>query len=611
MPADLRSSTKRKATEPPPEVPPSQTGKKIIPTHAVLAASEASLREVLVYTSKIDFDLAARGGEIFLHGHSVGDNRDSFHDPANPSPKALDQRCVAKGLNKVPDEIALPSDGEPLPPSEISAEEHAWFLDDVGALMRGESPASSSPRFTAAPSNPSAEVSEETSLTRPSSQPFPVKQFRLDWEASHRSAAPSDVPAEDPSSSLPSLSEDLHDSIDRGTRGKQAIKNHKKKQKKKARAAARRDFTAPGDALSAEHVGAITSSAAAHQTALNVQDSVRTSTAFVGRTVKQPLEGEAGPQGGAIPKGAFWAEKNEEVRRLVDEHQYTYVEASDEQAAVLVDKNKVVYAVRGRPPKGMHWSEVVKAAVREVERVAKDHRDEDNFWHHGRGPYPCANNGISYGGGPQTPYIFDIGEYNRGLLDGLAKHWAIQELVTHAVNIFRTFFPRLARLYDLVQLRLYMENGILNSLFENCPFAAHAFNLGRQSLSTNHADVQNLVFGLCGILPLGRFDGRRSAQLILVEPRVIIELRPGDVFFFPSAIIHHRSAPLASPDGETRQCMILFSAGSLFRWILQGHQTQLDEHKASRPGMAEEGRRRWEAGWKLYPTLDELRTQSD
>ena len=171
------------------------------------------------------------------------------------------------------------------------------------------------------------------------------------------------------------------------------------------------------------------------------------------------------------------------------------------------------------------------------------------------------------------------------------------------------FFPRLSQLYSLTLRRLQVLHHLVNSYFPNSRFAAQSLNIDDQVLAIKHTDLMDLVFGICGILPLGDFNPRTSAQLVLEEPRLIIELRPGDIFFFPSATIHHYSIPMVSQD-ETRQSMIFYSAGGLFRWVKQGFQTQTNmspEEKAACESL-EAGAKRWENAWKLFSNISEFET---
>ena len=112
-------------------------------------------------------------------------------------------------------------------------------------------------------------------------------------------------------------------------------------------------------------------------------------------------------------------------------------------------------------------------------------------------------------------------------------------------------------------LQLQVQDNLIHSFLPpNFIIAATTLNLGDQSVVDWHLDPHNLVFGLCGIFLLGLFNHCCLAQLMLLEPRVIIELQHGDFFFLPSACVTHRSAPMVK--GETHQAAIFYSAGGLF-----------------------------------------------
>ncbi|KAH8094958.1 hypothetical protein BXZ70DRAFT_865144, partial [Cristinia sonorae] len=168
---------------------------------------------------------------------------------------------------------------------------------------------------------------------------------------------------------------------------------------------------------------------------------------------------------------------------------------------------------------------------------------------------------------------------------------------------FDLYFPRLARFYDVTIKRMWAEHALMNTFFKDLPFAAQSLNLAQQAYATKHVDKMNLVFGICAILPFGLYNPRTSAQLVLTEPRLIIEIGPGDLFFFPSATIHHESIPMAA--GEKRKSMIWYSAGSLFRWIKQGYQTAGTKNAAEQREAKKAGAVRWEQAWKLFCNIKE------
>lgn len=125
----------------------------------------------------------------------------------------------------------------------------------------------------------------------------------------------------------------------------------------------------------------------------------------------------------------------------------------------------------------------------------------------------------------------------------------------------------------------------------------------------HHRDPLDLGYGTSAMYISGDFDGSRGGELVLHEPRLVIRLYPGDIIFFPSACITHSNLPI-SP-GEIRRSLVLYMAGGLARYDAAGMQTQ-DAWAASPNGADEKrvhderGEERWENGWGLYSTLEEL-----
>ena len=165
---------------------------------------------------------------------------------------------------------------------------------------------------------------------------------------------------------------------------------------------------------------------------------------------------------------------------------------------------------------------------------------------------------------------------------------------------FITWFPRLAKFYGDVASELFARNAILQTFFPGLQFCAAMLNLGERSASDWHVDSKNLAFGVCCIVAFGSFNHRTSAQIMLQEPKAIMELRRGDVFFCPSGSVTHRSAPIVG--AGSRQVMVFYSAAGLFRWVNQGHK------KAAADSIEDEGQgnRRWQAGVGLFSRWSEL-----
>jgi hypothetical protein len=74
-----------------------------------------------------------------------------------------------------------------------------------------------------------------------------------------------------------------------------------------------------------------------------------------------------------------------------------------------------------------------------------------------------------------------------------------------------------------------------------------------------HRDVKERVFGVSCLCPFGDWEG---GNLILWELKLIIELRPGDLLFFPDALIHHSNEAVAV--GGQRNSVVAFTQQNMF-----------------------------------------------
>lgn len=162
---------------------------------------------------------------------------------------------------------------------------------------------------------------------------------------------------------------------------------------------------------------------------------------------------------------------------------------------------------------------------------------------------------------------------------------------------FRCWFPREAVLYSAAQLRLLAVDGLVSTYFPNVQFAAATLNFGKKTVVLPHKDTLNLIFGICAVGAFGRFDPKRSAQLLFFEAKTIMEVGHGDMVLFPSAALTHENAAVQSH--ETRSSLVFHTGAALFRWIASGHQNgvQFDD---------ESSRKRMAQGWGLLCTLAEL-----
>lgn len=149
--------------------------------------------------------------------------------------------------------------------------------------------------------------------------------------------------------------------------------------------------------------------------------------------------------------------------------------------------------------------------------------------------------------------------------------------------------------------------------FKGVPWTACTCNLGPRTICRTHRDSQDYSCGVSGTFVYSAFDGSAGGQLVLHEPKLVIRLRPGDFFFFPSAVITHANLPIAP--GETRRSLVFYMSGGLLRYVNQGLQTKgaWESTPSGLKASLEHGRQaeeRWRAGWRLFSKMGDLRLRN-
>lgn len=155
-------------------------------------------------------------------------------------------------------------------------------------------------------------------------------------------------------------------------------------------------------------------------------------------------------------------------------------------------------------------------------------------------------------------------------------------------------------MYDLLQMRLLAESILLDDIMARSPFCATTVNFGPKAATKIHRDSKNLIGGLCALVVLGSFNHRTSGHLLLHDLKTIIELRPGDVIFIPSAGIAHSNSPMK--EEEDRSSIVQYTAGGLFRWLWMNQM----EDNGSDIG-TEVGNLQWEECLELLGNLESLK----
>jgi hypothetical protein len=125
-------------------------------------------------------------------------------------------------------------------------------------------------------------------------------------------------------------------------------------------------------------------------------------------------------------------------------------------------------------------------------------------------------------------------------------------------------------------LRLLFEHHPgLEHNFSNSIFPGASFNLGPIVVTDEHADLHNLVHGLCGVTSLEEndrpYNHTLGGQIYLQQIKMVIDFPSGSSMLIPSAFVEHGNTPIQT--GESRLSFTQYAAGGLFRWVKYGFRT--------------------------------------
>lgn len=233
-----------------------------------------------------------------------------------------------------------------------------------------------------------------------------------------------------------------------------------------------------------------------------------------------------------------------------------------------------------------------------------------------RGEHSSAHWGYSYGGGQQQPTNRQQTKRERRWWNEFLAHPDYISTTRHLQDSWKTWAPGVYEDYLQCHHDIFNRNPDLNLVYPPgsdtvLPFASITTNLGPKTVCSRHRDCKNKATGICGIKVLGPHNSRLGGHIVLHELGLVVEMRPGDVIFFPSAIISHETIPIGVL--EKRYSLVWYSASGLFRWRDAGFKSLLswEEQDPTAYGQHQsQGESRWAAGWKNFPTLFDLASQA-
>ena len=154
-------------------------------------------------------------------------------------------------------------------------------------------------------------------------------------------------------------------------------------------------------------------------------------------------------------------------------------------------------------------------------------------------------------------------------------------------GLFMRFFPKLYDHYDCTLEDVCAISPFCVPPYRDLPLASFTLNVGSKSVCFPHVDSTNSVLGTCLVSPAGTYDHTRGGHLIIHDWKAVIELPPGSIILFPSAIVTHENVGIQHH--EERRAITGFTSASFFQWVNNGFSPMphMDDKERVAYGQAE------------------------
>ncbi|KAJ7735451.1 hypothetical protein B0H14DRAFT_508184 [Mycena olivaceomarginata] len=249
---------------------------------------------------------------------------------------------------------------------------------------------------------------------------------------------------------------------------------------------------------------------------------------------------------------------------------------------ILDRKGRIIGILVPPPVSPDQWAPVVEAATAAMRAAREKMSFPAQAYEHRRGNFPAEHAGFAFGGGRQTVgNIKRRSQRNAKAMDELLADKSIGRMATYPIPVFQAACFNIFPDYHRTKQALLQKNPYLYRTFPRSPFSAATANLGPASVSPPHTDGGNKADGMCLIGALGRFDADQGGHLVCWDYDLIIRFPAGCSALIPSAVVTHSNTPIQ--DDEERFSLVQYSAGSLFRWVANGYQSDLDWYSSATP----------------------------
>lgn len=159
--------------------------------------------------------------------------------------------------------------------------------------------------------------------------------------------------------------------------------------------------------------------------------------------------------------------------------------------------------------------------------------------------------------------------------------------------------------YEQTMDALHGPDSQLERNFDNSVFAATAINFTDEAVCGSHCDSGNRPDGLCIITCMGPLDHTKGGQIVLDEPKLVIDFPSGSSVYIPSALVTHHNFPLQN--GDKRYSATQYTGGGLFRWVRNGMKSDKDWYATASQSeikkREQDNASRWKKGLSLFPRV--------
>lgn len=132
-----------------------------------------------------------------------------------------------------------------------------------------------------------------------------------------------------------------------------------------------------------------------------------------------------------------------------------------------------------------------------------------------------------------------------------------------------TLMPQLAQSHASLKADI-CRRGSLYDILYGTPFCAVTMSLGPCEETTHHRDHKSKAAGACVVAPFGAFDPIQGVQIVLHEPKVVVQLNPGDLLFLSACITHETFH--VDPQVQ-RSSLTLYTTEALLKWGKCDHRS--------------------------------------